>query len=51
MNDHMPAQSSATKGESVGDLLRAVRQEEAKVHIDLSASLKVCQHAIRFSLL
>ncbi len=42
--ESLPAQSGvsaqAKTGESVGDLLRAVRQEEAKVHIELTSALK-----------
>ena len=41
--DRLPAGSDGSnRGESVGALLQAVRHEEAKVHLDLPALLKVC---------
>ena len=47
-------QGGATTGESVGDLLRAVRQEEAKVHVGLTSAFKVshlCDLILAVSLL
>ena len=41
LNDNLQAGCNSNKAESVGELLRAVRNEEAKVHIDLSTALKV----------
>ena len=51
--ESMPAQSScATRntGESVGELIRAVRHEEAKVHLDLPSLMKARTFAIAHSL-
>ncbi len=50
--ESMPAQSScATRntGESVGELIRAVRHEEAKVHLDLPSLMKARTLAIAHS--
>ena len=43
--DRLPAPQSGSehnRTESVGALIGAIRQEEAKVHLDLPALLKVC---------
>ena len=40
----MPANgvgSAPARGESVGELIRAVRQEEHKVHVDLKTTMQV----------